>query len=138
MSFKHIKLWLLTQYDRPLPPRSFVVDGNFTADHLRQKRPQDDVWLLNGQGMITGTHRYQEHLKVAIEKRTVGRPDIYLTLGSPRNHRMLPVSGTLTRLIKRIDHPLPTMPLVLLRWHVQDMAVSRRAQWPTFKKASDR
>lgn len=51
--------------------RSFVTDGNFSADHLKQKHPEDDVWLLRGEGMMTGTHRYSEHLKVAIEKYTV-------------------------------------------------------------------
>lgn len=52
--------------------RSFVSDGNFSADHVRQKNPQDDVWLLNGTGMITDRDRYAEHLKVAVETRPRG------------------------------------------------------------------
>ena len=51
--------------------RSFVTDGNFSADHLKQKRPEDDIWLLGGQGMLTGMAQYKEHLKVAVEKYTV-------------------------------------------------------------------
>jgi len=51
--------------------QSFVTDGNFSADHLKQKHPGDDIWLLQGQGMITGGERYKEHLKVAVEKYTV-------------------------------------------------------------------
>ncbi|KIM35993.1 hypothetical protein M413DRAFT_47570, partial [Hebeloma cylindrosporum] len=56
--------------NRDLYIRSFVTDGNFTADHLKQKRPEDDVWLLDGEGMMTGRQRYKEHLKVAIERNT--------------------------------------------------------------------
>lgn len=57
--------------DRELFTRTFVTDGNFSADHLRQRRPDDDVWLLNGEGMITNRNRYNEHLKVAKEQYTV-------------------------------------------------------------------
>ena len=28
--------------------RSFVADGNFKADHLKQKTDDTDVWLTNG------------------------------------------------------------------------------------------
>ena len=47
--------------------RSFTVDGNFTASHQRQKRPEDDVPLTNGQGFMTESSDYKEHLKVAME-----------------------------------------------------------------------
>ena len=33
--------------------RSLITDGNFTANHIMQKRRQDDVWLTNGEGMMT-------------------------------------------------------------------------------------
>lgn len=70
--FFHKRLWhSLTPCDRTLYTRSFVTDGNFSADHLKQKRPEDDVWLLRGEGMITGKARYEQHLKVAIERYTV-------------------------------------------------------------------
>jgi hypothetical protein len=58
-------------FNSVLYTRSFVTDGNFSADHLKQKHPEDDIWLLQGQGMMTGTNRYKEHLKVAVEKYTV-------------------------------------------------------------------
>ena len=57
--------------DRVLYTWSFVTDGNFSANHLKQKHLEDDIWLLRGQGMPTGMAWYQEHLKVAIEKYTV-------------------------------------------------------------------
>ena len=47
--------------------RSFVADGNFSADHLKQKNINDDVWLLDGEGMVTGQRRYAQHLQVALE-----------------------------------------------------------------------
>jgi len=37
----------------PVYMRSFVTDGNFTADHVKQKCDSDDIWLLDGQGMMT-------------------------------------------------------------------------------------
>jgi hypothetical protein len=45
--------------------RSFVVDGNFTADHIKQKRNQDDVWLSDGEGIMTAREPYATHLKTA-------------------------------------------------------------------------
>ena len=45
--------------------RSFVVDGNFTADHIKQTRPNDDVWLTNGEGMMTEKTSYNAHMKAA-------------------------------------------------------------------------
>ncbi|CAA7269613.1 unnamed protein product [Cyclocybe aegerita] len=48
---------------------TLVVDGNFTADHLRQKRPADNVWLSEGQGMTTSWKPYHDHLKIARETK---------------------------------------------------------------------
>ena len=47
--------------------RSLTTDGNFTADHIKQKRDKDDVWLTNGEGMMTARARYHAHLAVAVE-----------------------------------------------------------------------
>ena len=47
--------------------RSLVVDGNFTADHLRQRRAEDDVLLMEGQGMMTSHQPFSNHLAVAKE-----------------------------------------------------------------------
>jgi hypothetical protein len=53
--------------------RSVVVDGNFKADHVRQKRPDDDIWLTAGEGIFTERTRYFEHLAIAEETKEVGR-----------------------------------------------------------------
>lgn len=51
--------------------RSFVVDGNFTADHIKQTRPNDDVWLTDGEGMMTERAPYDAHIKAAVEIKEV-------------------------------------------------------------------
>ena len=51
--------------------RQFVIDGNFTAVHLRQKYPENDVFLADGTGFMTQQAPYQEHLKVAKDQKEV-------------------------------------------------------------------
>jgi hypothetical protein len=48
-----------------------VLDGNFKLSHLKQKRPEDDVWLGDGHGMMTEQEPYLLHLATAIEIRQV-------------------------------------------------------------------
>ena len=51
--------------------RSFVVDGNFKANHLKQKNDNSDIWLTSGEGFMTNTARYKIHLQTAKETKTV-------------------------------------------------------------------
>lgn len=51
--------------------RIFVADGNFKADHVRQKNPAGDVWLSEGSGMIPQRQEYMTFLASAIERLTV-------------------------------------------------------------------
>jgi hypothetical protein len=51
--------------------RSFVADGNFKADHVRQKDTGVDIWLSEGGGMIPNRSDYQEFIRSARERRTV-------------------------------------------------------------------
>jgi hypothetical protein len=48
-----------------------VADGNFKADHVRQKNQVDDVWLSEGGGMIAKRDDYYTFLATAIERLTV-------------------------------------------------------------------
>jgi CxC2 like cysteine cluster associated with KDZ transposases len=57
---------------RWLYTRMLAVDGNFTAVHDRQKRPEEDVFLTDGTSFMTKREPYQEHLKVALETYDVG------------------------------------------------------------------
>jgi hypothetical protein len=43
----------------------FVIDGNFTAVHLRQKNPDNDVFLSDGTGYMTSREPYLKHLHAA-------------------------------------------------------------------------
>ncbi|KAF8816373.1 hypothetical protein BYT27DRAFT_7221526 [Phlegmacium glaucopus] len=49
---------------------AFVVDGNFTANHIKQTRPHDDVWLIDGEGMMTARVPYASHIKIKEAKAT--------------------------------------------------------------------
>ena len=48
-----------------------MADGNFKADHVRQKNSSGDVWLSEGAGMIPEREQYHGFLKTAIERLTV-------------------------------------------------------------------
>ena len=48
-----------------------VIDGNFKLAHVKQKRPEDDVWLADGHGMMTEQSWYKLHIITAVEERQV-------------------------------------------------------------------
>jgi hypothetical protein len=50
--------------------RAFVADGNFKADHVRQKNTCD-IWLSEGAGMISKRDVYHAFLETAVERLTV-------------------------------------------------------------------
>lgn len=52
--------------------RSTTVDGNFTADHIKQSRDDDDEWLTDGEMMMTERAPYEAHIKAAKETIEVG------------------------------------------------------------------
>lgn len=41
------------------------MDGNFKIEQSKPKRPEDDVALTSGTGMMTAEAEYKAHLKVA-------------------------------------------------------------------------
>lgn len=42
--------------------RSIVVDGNFHADHLKMRHPEDDVALADGHAFMVENGPYLDHL----------------------------------------------------------------------------
>ncbi|KIJ10833.1 hypothetical protein PAXINDRAFT_16227 [Paxillus involutus ATCC 200175] len=48
--------------------RSFVMDGNFSAEHMKLKN-DDDFDLTGGSGYFTASLRYQAHLQIADDKQ---------------------------------------------------------------------
>lgn len=41
------------------------MDGNFKAEHMHDKRPDDQVFLMDGKGYMVSRERYHEYLKAA-------------------------------------------------------------------------
>ncbi|KAG1892924.1 uncharacterized protein F5891DRAFT_1131426 [Suillus fuscotomentosus] len=47
--------------------QSFVMDGNFKAEHLHPIKPFDEVWLSDRLGFMVGKDRYKMHLAEAAD-----------------------------------------------------------------------
>jgi len=48
-----------------------VADGNFTADHIKMRCPEDDVNLTQGYGYVVEESRYKQHLSDAQDFKEV-------------------------------------------------------------------
>jgi hypothetical protein len=42
--------------------RTVVMDGNFKAEHMHDRRPNDQVSLMDGRGYMVGREKYQDYL----------------------------------------------------------------------------
>ena len=51
--------------------RGFMMDGNFQAEHMKMKNPENDVPLTDGTGFMVSRIPYESHLKAAVERRQV-------------------------------------------------------------------
>jgi len=51
--------------------RALVADGNFTADHMKMRCPEEDVNLTHGYGYVVEEGRYKQHLSDAQEFKEV-------------------------------------------------------------------
>lgn len=49
----------------------FMADGNFKADHVRQKNDETDIWLSDGGGMDPKCKEYDAFLKATFKRFTV-------------------------------------------------------------------
>ena len=47
------------------------MDGNFQAEHMRMKNPENDVPLSDGTGFMVSKEPYKSHLKSAVERQQV-------------------------------------------------------------------
>jgi hypothetical protein len=47
------------------------VDGNFKAEQIKMRRPEDDVALIDGEGYMVTDGPYREHLREAVETKEV-------------------------------------------------------------------
>ena len=56
---------------RWLYTRSIVIDGNFSAEHLKMKQPEEDVALSPGGRYLVEPERYESHLSTGKEFKQV-------------------------------------------------------------------
>jgi len=52
-------------FDRWVYMRTFVMDGNFSAQHMKMRIQDNDVPITNGTGFMAETSRYSKHLMVS-------------------------------------------------------------------------
>jgi hypothetical protein len=53
--------------------RVSTVDGNFKANHVRQKQSAEDIWLYDGLGMTARRPEYESFIKTAQEQTSMSR-----------------------------------------------------------------
>ncbi|KAI6167642.1 hypothetical protein EDD17DRAFT_1750999 [Pisolithus thermaeus] len=59
------KVW----YDRDTVMRQYVIDGNFTAQHMKMNKPELDVALSDGKGCMVSEGPYQNHLQQSLDSK---------------------------------------------------------------------
>ncbi|KAI6118046.1 hypothetical protein F5141DRAFT_1000067, partial [Pisolithus sp. B1] len=57
------------QYDRDTVMRQYVIDGNFTAQHMKMNKPELDVALSDGKGYMVSEGPYQNHLQQSLDSK---------------------------------------------------------------------
>ena len=108
----------------------FVIDGNFTAVHLRQKNPENDVFLSDGTGYMTGRKRYLNHLRAAEGWVEVWMqrflPSDYANCRSPRTM----IHVTTSVLIETTPSGAALTSPALVPWHAVGMgSMHLHPQW---------
>jgi hypothetical protein len=63
---------LMRCFSKTLFMRGFMMDGNFKAEHMKMRNPENDVPLSDGTGFMVSPKPYELHLKSAVERRQVG------------------------------------------------------------------
>jgi hypothetical protein len=48
-----------------------MMDGNFQAEHMKMRNPENDVPLFEGAGFMVSRIPYESHLQSAFERRQV-------------------------------------------------------------------
>ncbi|KAI6115879.1 hypothetical protein F5141DRAFT_1001241, partial [Pisolithus sp. B1] len=57
------------RYDRDTVMRQYVIDGNFTAQHMKMNKPELDVALSDGKGYMVSEGPYQNHLQHSLDTK---------------------------------------------------------------------
>jgi hypothetical protein len=69
----YLGTWKLPTYyfSKILFMRGFMMDGNFQAEHMKMRNPENDLPLSEGTGFMVSRIPYESHLKSAVERRKV-------------------------------------------------------------------
>lgn len=51
--------------------RTLTLDGNFSAEHMKMRRPLNDVSITDGTGFFVADTRYKRFLQDTIEAKLV-------------------------------------------------------------------
>ena len=51
--------------------RGFIMDGNFQAEHMKMRNPENDISLSEGMGFMVSRIPYESHLRSAFERQQV-------------------------------------------------------------------
>ncbi|KAI6097074.1 hypothetical protein F5141DRAFT_1067350 [Pisolithus sp. B1] len=72
------KVW----YDRNTVMRQYVMDGNFTAQHMKMNKPESDVALSDGKGYMVSELPYHSHLQQSLDCKEGLVPQIVLDMAA--------------------------------------------------------
>ena len=65
--------------------QTFVIDGNFSAEHLKMRQPANDISITDGHGFMVTDGPYKQHLLEAAEDTQVGSLLYPTPLSSPHS-----------------------------------------------------
>jgi hypothetical protein len=112
--------------------RQYVLDGNFTAQHMKMKNPGGDIALSDGLGYMVREGPYEAHIANAFESKEVSDSCIYVypsyvltAVPGGRN----PPAATIGPLTQQTPIERAYERLVWVRLPVQGMAVLCRTLW---------
>ncbi|KAI6099659.1 hypothetical protein F5141DRAFT_1205122 [Pisolithus sp. B1] len=69
-------------YDRDTVMRQYVIDGNFTAQHMKMNKPELDVALSDGKGYMVSEGPYQNHLQQSLDSKEGLVPQLVLNMAA--------------------------------------------------------
>jgi hypothetical protein len=75
----HVSSGLTFTLCRWVYTRSIVIDGNFSAEHLKMRRPDEDVALSPGKRYMVEPHKYELHLSMGSETKQVCMCNLQIT-----------------------------------------------------------
>ena len=65
---KHSIWWIIFRW---LYCRNIVVNGNFSAEHMKMQNPGNDISLSNGKGYMVEWSDYSKHLNITLPTKEV-------------------------------------------------------------------